>query len=138
MKISKEFTWEMSHRIKDHKGLCKNIHGHTYKMELSLTGSPADDYMLLDYYDMAQIVNPIIAEMDHAFLVSDDDGLMLPFLKENNFKHVVIPNATTAENIVKMLLERLAPEFQKFDNLTAIKVRIFETFDVFAEDGVKL
>ncbi len=137
MKISKEFTWEMSHRIKNHKGLCKNIHGHTYKMEVHLTGSPAEDYMLLDYYDMTQIVMPVISELDHSFLVSDDDDVMLPFLKENGFKHVVIPEATTAENIVKILLKRFTPKFKKFDNLTALKIRVFETFDVYAEDGVE-
>ncbi|OYT10569.1 MAG: 6-pyruvoyl tetrahydropterin synthase [Bacteroidetes bacterium 4572_112] len=133
MKISKEFIWEMSHRISEHKGLCKNIHGHTYKMAVKLKGEPAEDGMLLDYYDMAIIVDPLVDELNHAFLVEKKDKVMLDFLIENEFKYKVIDKASTAENISEMMIERLMPEFKKFPNLSSMKIRIYETPDTYAE-----
>ena len=38
MKIAKEFRWEMGHRLPEHFGLCKNIHGHSYKMIVEFEG----------------------------------------------------------------------------------------------------
>ena len=52
MRISKEFRWEMGHRLQLHKGLCKNLHGHSYKMEVELTGDVLENGMVLDYYDL--------------------------------------------------------------------------------------
>ena len=40
MKIAKEFRWEMGHRLPEHFGLCKNIHGHSYKMVVEFEGEP--------------------------------------------------------------------------------------------------
>jgi len=57
-KISKEFKWEMSHRLPFHKGLCQNIHGHTYKLRLDLVGSLDENGMLIDFYDLEIITQP--------------------------------------------------------------------------------
>jgi len=38
MKIAKEFKWEMGHRLPEHFGQCKNIHGHSYKMLVEFEG----------------------------------------------------------------------------------------------------
>jgi len=56
MRIAKEFVWEMSHRLPYHEGNCKNIHGHSYKMELSLEGEPNENGMLIDFYHIERIV----------------------------------------------------------------------------------
>jgi len=133
MRIGKEFIWEMSHRLPFHQGGCQNIHGHTYKMRVEVEGNTDANGMIMDYYDLEAIVSPIVRRMDHAFLVDESDTVMLNFLKEQNFKHLVVPCTTTAENIVKHWLNVFKPEFQKFKNLTKLKIRFHETFDVFAE-----
>ena len=43
MKIAKEFNWEMGHRLPEHFGKCKNIHGHSYKMMVELEGDLDDE-----------------------------------------------------------------------------------------------
>ena len=138
IRIAKEFTWEMSHRLPFHQGDCKNIHGHTYKVRVEVEGETDTNGMLIDYYDLAKIVNPVINQMDHSFLVDEHDDLMMNFLKTNGFKHFVIPFTTTAENIAKFLIEAFTPKFQDFDNIDFLKIRFQETSDVFAELETKI
>jgi hypothetical protein len=63
---------------------------------------------------------------------------MLNFLKDNSFKHFIIPNFTTSEFMCIHFAEVFKPEFAKFDNLDLIRVRIYETEDAFAEVEVGL
>jgi len=132
-RIAKEFRWEMSHRLPYHEGLCKNIHGHSYKLKLELEGETDSRGMIVDYYDIERIIKPIAAQFDHSFICDSLDSVMIEFLRKNNFKFHILPSYTTAENIALDLLNRIIPEFNKFTNLSKIVVRLYETEDVFAE-----
>lgn len=79
MKISKEFRWEMGHRLPEHEGLCRNIHGHSYKMVLEIEGKVQKNGMIIDFYDLGKIVKPIIKNYDHAFMCYFKDMDMLLF-----------------------------------------------------------
>ncbi len=132
-KISKEFKWEMSHRLPFHKGLCKNIHGHTYKLRIDIEGRLDENGMLIDFFDLDIIMRPLLSEFDHAFLVDDKDNIMLDFLKTNQFKHLVMPFTSTSENIIQYIADRIIPEFKKIELVNSIYIRLYETEDVFAE-----
>ena len=132
-KISKEFKWEMSHRLPFHKGLCRNIHGHTYKLRIDIEGHLDENGMLIDFYDLEIIMRPLLNEFDHSFLVDSNDIIMLDFLKVNQFKHLIIPFTSTSENIIQYIAERIIPEFKKISSVKAIYIRLYETEDVFAE-----
>lgn len=138
VKIGKEFVWEMSHRLPFHAGPCKNIHGHSYKMRLELEGEPNHNRMLIDFYDIEAIVRPLLDKIDHSFIVDKNDTIMLPFLKENNFKHYEIDNFSTAEDMSYYFMESLKPEFQKYNNIRKLRVRIYETSDAWAESETEL
>ncbi|MCK7516583.1 MAG: 6-pyruvoyl tetrahydropterin synthase family protein [Ignavibacteriales bacterium] len=86
MKIAKEFRWEMGHRLPEHFGQCKNIHGHSYKMLVEFDGELDKQGMIIDYYDVEKIINPIIEKLDHAFMVNKDDKIVLEFLEKMNSK----------------------------------------------------
>ena len=53
MRVTKIFDWHCSHRLTNHEGLCKNIHGHTYKLEVEIDGSllsgGSSDGMVIDF-----------------------------------------------------------------------------------------
>ena len=136
--ISKEFRWEMSHHLPYHEGPCNNIHGHTYRIRIELQGEPTKEGMVLDYYHIKRIISPLIDQLDHSFICDNSDKTMLDFLKTNNFKYYLLPEYTTAENITKFFLKQLIPQFQKYKNLTTVKVRVYETEDVFAEVSANL
>ncbi len=133
MKIAKEFSWEMSHRLPFHKGPCKNLHGHSYKLRLSLEGGTNHEAMVLDFYDMELVILPIINSLDHAFLCDGTDNLMIDFLKENNFKHYIIDNFSTCENLTHFFLNKISEKMREYKNIKKITVRVYETIDSYAE-----
>ena len=137
MKIAKEFRWEMGHRLPDHFGQCKNIHGHSYKMLAEFEGNLDEQGMVIDYYDVEKIINPIIAKLDHAFMVNKDDKIVLGFLEKMNSKKVVVDFQSTAENICSYLLNEIR-QASLPNNVKKIKVRVYETTDVYAEETLTL
>lgn len=137
MKIAKEFKWEMGHRLPFHKGKCKNIHGHTYKIMVEFEGDLDKNGMVMDYYDVKDIVGPIIEELDHSFMVKSDDSEIIDFLKKIDSKHTVVEFQTTAENICRYFLKRIS-ETDLPEDITGIKAKVFETENTYAEDSLQL
>ena len=137
MKIAKEFRWEMGHRLPEHFGQCKNIHGHSYKMLVEFEGELNKDEMVIDYYDVEKIINPIIEKLDHAFMVNKGDKFVIDFLEKMNSKKVVVDFQSTAENICNYLLNEIK-QASLPTNVKKIKVRVYETSDNYAEETLKL
>ncbi len=137
MKIAKEFTWEMGHRLPFHTGKCKNLHGHSYKCMVELTGDPDKNGMVMDYYDLKKVVEPILDELDHAFMVCKKDIEMIEVLEKLNSRKVVVNFETTAENICVYLLSKIrSSNLPK--NIHSIKVRVLETENSYAEEFYNL
>jgi 6-pyruvoyltetrahydropterin/6-carboxytetrahydropterin synthase len=137
MKIAKEFNWEMGHRLKFHDGKCKNLHGHSYKCMLELCGDPDANGMVLDYYDMKTIIQPVIDELDHAFMVRNTDTEVIEFLDKINSRKVVVDFESTAENICLYLLRQIkSSDLPK--NIKSVKVKVLETENTYAEEEIEL
>lgn len=133
MKIAKEFTWEMGHRLPFHDGKCKNLHGHSYKCIIELTGEPDKNGIVLDYYDLKKIIDPILDDMDHAFMVWKSDKELIEALAKLNSRMILVDFQTTAENICIYLLNKI--KLSKLpDNINALKVRVLETENTYAEE----
>ena len=137
MKIAKEFRWEMGHRLPDHFGKCKNIHGHSYKMLVEFSGELDKSGMIIDYYDVEKIINPVIETLDHAFMVNKNDKVVLDFLEKMDSKRVVVDFESTAENICKYLLNEVSKTSLP-ENVKEIKVRVQETTEDYAEESLFL
>ncbi len=137
MKIAKEFRWEMGHRLPEHFGQCKNIHGHSYKMLVEFDGELDYQGMVIDYYDVEKIIHPIIEKLDHAFMVNKDDKIVLEFLEKMNSKKVIVDFQSTAENICIYLLNEIKKASLP-GNVNEIKVRVYETFHDYAEENLVL
>ena len=137
MKIAKEFHWEMGHRLPEHFGLCKNIHGHSYKMIVEFEGELDEQGMVIDYYDVEKIIAPIIDELDHAFMVKDDDVIALDFLEKLNSKKIVVSFESTVENICKYISDQIIKSNLP-KNIQYITIRVYETAEDYAEEKVSL
>ena len=127
----------MGHRLPEHFGLCKNIHGHSYKMILSVEGNLNQQQMIIDYYDLEKIINPIIQELDHSFMVNKSDTLVLEFLNKINSKKVVVDFDPTVESICNYILNKIK-EAPLPENIKSLTVRIYETYSDYAEDKIEL
>jgi 6-pyruvoyltetrahydropterin/6-carboxytetrahydropterin synthase len=132
-RIAKDYRWEMGHRLPFHEGLCRNIHGHSYALRVELGGSLDENGMLIDFYDLSAIVQPIIDELDHCFLCDDSDVVMIEFFLGHPMKVVMVPFATTAENICGWIADRLAVECSKNERIHTLGVRVHETDRAYAE-----
>jgi 6-pyruvoyltetrahydropterin/6-carboxytetrahydropterin synthase len=112
--VVKEFSWSMAHMLANHAGKCKNIHGHTYKMQVEIArksggvlNNPGttDHGMVLEFDDIKNIItNKLVEPLDHAFLywVGSTDELeheVSRLLKKYNRKLVEINYRPTAENL---------------------------------------
>jgi 6-pyruvoyltetrahydropterin/6-carboxytetrahydropterin synthase len=137
MKVAKEFHWEMGHRLPEHFGLCKNIHGHSYKMIVVIEGNLNEQGMVIDFYDVEKKINPIVEKLDHSFMVKDDDMLTLEFLEKMNSKKVVVDFESTVENICKYISGEIKSS-KLPNNVSSLAVRVYETPDAYAEVKVNL
>lgn len=138
VRIAREFHWEMGHRLPFHSGGCQNIHGHSYRMRVEIEGVLDPNGMVLDYFDLKEIVEPIVALIDHSFLCDASDETMLAFFRENPLKHVVVPFRTTAENITAWMIERVADRLASYGNIYRLSIRLQETDRVYAEMSSEL
>jgi 6-pyruvoyltetrahydropterin/6-carboxytetrahydropterin synthase len=137
MKIAKEFRWEMGHRLSFHDGKCKNLHGHSYNMLVEFEGLLDANGMMIDYFDVKEIISPIVEKLDHAFMVYDKDTELIEALTKLKSNFTLVPYQPTAENICHYFLNQI--KMQNFpERIRAIKVRIFETESTYAEEEIKL
>ncbi|MBS1562622.1 MAG: 6-carboxytetrahydropterin synthase [Bacteroidetes bacterium] len=132
-RISKQFRWEMGHRLAHHAGLCKNIHGHSYEAHVILAGEPDDQGMVMDYFDMKTLVQPLIDELDHCFLCDRSDDVMVDFFTDHPMKVVYIDVPTTAENIAHMLADAIWARLGEHTAIDELTVRVYETEKTYAE-----
>ncbi|PJA98122.1 MAG: 6-carboxytetrahydropterin synthase [Ignavibacteriales bacterium CG_4_9_14_3_um_filter_30_11] len=137
MKIAKEFRWEMGHRLPDHFGKCKNIHGHSYKMMVEFEGELDKNGMIIDYYIVKEIIEPIVEKLDHSFMVNKKDNLVLDFLEKLNSKKMIVDFDSTVENITRYLIKEISKASLP-KNVTGLKVRVCETPDDYAEETTNL
>jgi 6-pyruvoyltetrahydropterin/6-carboxytetrahydropterin synthase len=144
--ITKEFTWDMAHMLAGHLGLCKNLHGHTYKMQVTVKRKTDDLIrdiddsagMVVDFKDLKEIVQQnIVQPLDHAFVywTESPDPLehqIAKLLLENDRKVVCVKYRPTAEEMafdfINNLNNKLGDKEFKVTN-----IKIWETPTSFAE-----
>ena len=136
MKIAKRFRWEAAHRLPWHEGLCRNLHGHSYRMVVELEGDPDARGMVLDFQHLKQALAPLVEAWDHAILVADDDAELMQVARQTGWKHAVLPFDTTAENLsayVAAYLCEQAAALLRSHRVRLVRVRLEETETCYAE-----
>ncbi|MCX7747408.1 MAG: 6-carboxytetrahydropterin synthase QueD [Clostridia bacterium] len=67
--ITKVFTFDCAHHLNDYEGKCKNIHGHTYKLEITVKGITDKNGLVMDFHDLDDLVNQkVLVHVDHKYL----------------------------------------------------------------------
>ena len=141
--ITRKLEFDAGHRIPDHNSQCRNLHGHRYVLEITLTGGvieqdgQSDNGMIMDFSDVKKLANSALVDVwDHAFLVYEKDHTVRAFLDSlPNHKTVVLPLVPTIENLAKIAFDILKNTYT--DNfgtgLTLHKIKLFETPNCWAE-----
>lgn len=108
--ITRKIEFDAGHRIPDHKSQCRNLHGHRYTLEITLTGAviavegSTDNGMIMDFSDIKALAKEHLVDVwDHAFLVYAQDDAVCNFLSTlPNHKTVVIDRIPTVENLAQI------------------------------------
>ena len=129
----------MAHALENHDGMCQNIHGHSYKLRVTIIGEPASNSnspkegMLMDFSDLKNIVNlHIIEKYDHALVLkSTTNPQMIEMLKKQYQKIEITDYQPTSEQLllhfVSILQKVLPSPVQLFS------LRLSETETSYAE-----
>src|SRR5262249_42866344 len=120
--------FDMAHALTEHEGECRNIHGHTYHLSVTVIGRPlqsprdSDDGMVMDFSELKKIVmQEIIRPLDHAIVLSETD-LRSEQLR-NETKLVITKYRPTCENLLTDLVLRLQKHFYGSVKLHSVTLR---------------
>lgn len=139
IRVTKEFNFEMAHALWNYDGACKTIHGHSYKLFVTVKGSPISDStnpkmgMVIDFGQLKQLVNnEIVFKFDHALVLSDKADLpSTESVKQMFDKLIVVNYQPTCELMVADFANRIADKLPS--NLHLHSVRLYETATSYAE-----
>lgn len=115
----------MGHRLKDHKGKCRFLHGHNYVVDVSCRGPIQENGMVIDFSDLKRIVRSILDIYDHAFVLEDGDNI----LREVNQERIIyMTGPPTAENLASLWKGSIESILhQEFSDQLRISVAVEET-----------
>ncbi|MGK4566476.1 6-pyruvoyl trahydropterin synthase family protein [Flavobacterium sp. 3HN19-14] len=140
IRITKQFSFETGHALYGYDGKCKNVHGHSYKLSVTVIGTPIADRnnvkfgMVIDFSDLKKIVKEEIVDVfDHAtvFNQTTPHVELANELKERGHHVILVDYQPTSENMVTdfagKIKKRLPEDIQLFS------LRLQETETSFAE-----
>ena len=139
IRVTKEFPFEMAHVLWNYDGPCRNVHGHSYRLFVTISGFPSDDQnnpkngMVMDFSDLKSIVkNKIVDIFDHSVVVSQsEDKEKTEMFKKLFGNTVVVPYQPTCENLVADFAARIVKLLPSGVKLHSLK--LYETATSFAE-----
>lgn len=137
VRITKEFKFEMAHALYGYDGLCANIHGHSYRLWVTIRGEVVHeqghvkDGMVLDFGNLKKIVNPLIVDKyDHSLVLNANSPHADLDLSAFD-KVFLLPYQPTSENLVLDFVSILKKKIPR--NVELLKVVLSETATSFAE-----
>ena len=111
--VSVEQTFAAGHALRNYHGKCENVHGHNYRVRITVQGEHLDSNgLLVDFLDVKRSMTDVVEYLDHRF-IND----LPPFIELN----------PSAENIAKFFYDRMHPTFNSAVQARISEVRVWET-----------
>ena len=136
--VTRHEEFEAAHRLRDYDGACTNLHGHSYKIEVTVTGEQNDKQwgMIVDFNYLKKAIKSVVP--DHMFIACSKDPISLEIaniLSKNNLKYIIFDFDPTAENMCKYFAEEIASYLraENINNIIVSKVKLWETTNSYAE-----
>ncbi len=96
--VSKTFTFDSAHHLHLYEGKCKSLHGHTYKLIITISGMVDELGITVDFTEIKQLYEEVVKKkLDHQYL-----------------NEVLPPMNTTAENMIVWIWEQLERKLQEW------------------------
>ncbi len=139
IRVTKEFRFEMAHALWNYDGPCRNVHGHSYILYVTLAGQPMNNPdeprngMVIDFGDLKKIVKEnIVDRLDHSLMVSGFAPAETVEAYRKHFGNVIVsPYQPTCENLVADIADIVSSRIPGGISLHSVK--LYETATSFAE-----
>jgi 6-pyruvoyltetrahydropterin/6-carboxytetrahydropterin synthase len=140
IRITKHFDFETAHALYGYDGKCKNIHGHSYQLYVTIIGKPIEDAshvkngMVLDFGDLKKIVeSEIIDVFDHATVLNNNSPHqeLAQKIKPHSPKVLLVDYQPTSENMIIDFAEKISVKLPVSVKLHSLK--LYETNNSYAE-----
>ena len=140
IRITKKFSFETGHALYGYDGKCKNVHGHSYKLSVTVIGSPITDLsnvklgMVIDFTDLKKIVKEeVVDQFDHATVFNQTTPHieLAKELKDRGHHVILVDYQPTSENMIVDFAARIKSRLPEGINLFSLKLQ--ETESSFAE-----
>ena len=140
IRITKQFSFETGHALYGYDGKCKNVHGHSYKLSVTVIGTPILDQsnvkfgMVIDFSDLKKIVREEIVDLfDHASVFNKNTPHveLAEELKKRGHHVILVDYQPTSENMVIDFAKKISNRLPKEILLHSLKLQ--ETESSFAE-----
>jgi len=140
IRITKMFSFETGHALYGYDGKCKNVHGHSYKLSVTVIGKPIEDNtnvkfgMVIDFGDLKKIVKEEIVDVfDHATVFNKNTPHveLAKELKDRGHKILLVNYQPTSEMMIQDFAEKIKIRLPKNIHLHSLKLQ--ETESSYAE-----
>jgi len=140
IRITKQFSFETGHALYGYDGKCKNVHGHSYKLSVTVIGTPITDTsnvkygMVIDFTDLKKIVkSEIVDKFDHATVFNKNTPHieLAKELEKRDHNVILVDYQPTSENMVLDFAEKIKRQLPPQIKLFSLKLQ--ETDTSFAE-----
>ena len=140
IRITKQFSFETGHALYGYDGKCKNVHGHSYKLSVTVIGTPISNVenakfgMVIDFSDLKKIVKDEIVDVfDHATVFNKNTPHveLAKMLKDRGHSVLLVDYQPTSEMMVIDFAEKIKKHLPNAIQLHSLKLQ--ETDTSFAE-----
>ena len=146
IRITKQFSFETGHALYGYDGKCKNVHGHSYKLSVTVIGTPISDRnnvkfgMVIDFSDLKKIVKEDIVDIfDHATVFNGTTPHieLANELKSRGHEVILVDYQPTSENMVIDFAKKIQSKLPETVKLHSLRLQETETSfaEWFAEDN---
>lgn len=136
VRVTRHEEFELAHVLTGYNGGCGRLHGHSYRIEVTLEGPQTDPFgMVLDFKDLKRVMNAVIP--DHYFVYFDEDEIgkdIASTLRRHGILSKSLPFVTTAENMAPHFgkeIEKLLHE-EGYTKVEVVEVKLWETSNSYA------
>lgn len=133
VEVNRTIWFEAAHRLMTYQGNCKNLHGHSYKVSVSLTGNLSKNGMVVDFKILNGWLKEIIDNLDHATILNKEDSHLIQILRDVMlFRVFVMECEPTAENIALYIKSEIE---KRGSRDFFVEVKVWETENSYAKVG---
>ncbi|WBL22255.1 6-pyruvoyl trahydropterin synthase family protein [Zunongwangia sp. HRR-M8] len=136
IRITKQFSFETGHALYGYDGKCRNVHGHSYKLSVTVIGEPISDTdnvkygMVIDFGDLKKIVkSEIVDQFDHATVFNKNTPHieLAKELKDRGHHVILVEYQPTSENMVIDFSQKINKHLPGHIKLHSLKLQETET-----------